>query len=240
MNIQDLAGENLQVLAHNPYPGRWIVMGRTPDGDPVQIYCTMGRGAGSRNRVLKPVPDKHGWLETKLADPSRSTNDPNLLYTAMAEQDGAFIVSNGAQTNAVVNGGILALKEGWQYESDEPTYTPRITGRIQMRGNTMDLRMIMLRKSPFGNGCDYLDYSYNEVAGGYGYFFSTYLENDDPPPSFRGEPLIVPIEGTDPDQIVKNFWSILNEDNRVSIAVKVITPGHPSETSIFNKYAEVI
>ena len=64
MDFKNLAMENIKALSQNPYPGRGIILGRTPDGDPVQIYWIMGRSESSRDRILQPVTGKGGWLRT--------------------------------------------------------------------------------------------------------------------------------------------------------------------------------
>ena len=52
MNVYEtgLLGEK---LAANPYPGRGIVLGQTPDGKcSVAAYFIMGRSSNSRNRIF--------------------------------------------------------------------------------------------------------------------------------------------------------------------------------------------
>ena len=45
------------LLRGNPYPGRGIVLGMTPDGkSSVAVYFIMGRSANSRNRVFAEEP----------------------------------------------------------------------------------------------------------------------------------------------------------------------------------------
>ena len=49
----DSATQNLDKLKNSDYPGRGIVLGITPSGkELVQIYWTMGRSAGSKNRWM--------------------------------------------------------------------------------------------------------------------------------------------------------------------------------------------
>ena len=43
-------------LAGNDYPGRGIVLGKSPDGQKAFVaYWIMGRSANSRNRVFEPI-----------------------------------------------------------------------------------------------------------------------------------------------------------------------------------------
>ena len=48
-----------ELLSGNPYPGRGIVVGTTPDGKKaVSAYFIMGRSANSRNRVFEQKGEK--------------------------------------------------------------------------------------------------------------------------------------------------------------------------------------
>lgn len=237
MHIKYEAMSNFLALSQNSYPGRGIVLGRTPDGSFVQIYWVMGRSEGSRNRILESVPSiGHGWIRTRVADASKHSGDPALLiYKAMAEDMGTFVVSNGTQTEAVLRGGILILDQ-WQYEPDDPNFTPRITGRIRFLSNGLDMQLVILKKSPFGKKCDRFSYTYSKSAAGYGYYISTYCGDGNPLPSFQGEPIVLPISNTDPAEIAKAYWAVLNEENRVAVAVKIIPIDHPSKIAIINRY----
>ena len=47
-----------QYLAQHTYPGRGIVLGRTPDNDKVAVaYFIMGRSENSRNRIFEETED---------------------------------------------------------------------------------------------------------------------------------------------------------------------------------------
>ena len=60
-------------LQSNAYPGRGIVIGKTPDGTKaVTAYFIMGRSENSRNRVF--VEDGEG-IRTQAFDPSK-LSDP--------------------------------------------------------------------------------------------------------------------------------------------------------------------
>ena len=57
-------------LAGNDYPGRGIVLGKSPDGQKAFVaYWIMGRSANSRNRVFEPID---GGIRT-VARPSSRT-----------------------------------------------------------------------------------------------------------------------------------------------------------------------
>ena len=66
-------------LKNNSYPGRGIIIGRTPDGKKaVTAYFIMGRSENSRNRVF--VEDGAG-IRTQAFDPSKMV-DPSLIIYA--------------------------------------------------------------------------------------------------------------------------------------------------------------
>ena len=65
-----------QELTGNAYPGRGIVIGKTPNGKyAVTAYFIMGRSENSRNRVF--VEDGDG-IRTQAFDPSK-LSDPSLI-----------------------------------------------------------------------------------------------------------------------------------------------------------------
>ena len=67
------------LLRGNPYPGRGIVLGMTPDGkSSVAVYFIMGRSANSRNRVFAEEPD---GIRTQAADPARMVSVWSPLVT---------------------------------------------------------------------------------------------------------------------------------------------------------------
>ena len=68
-----------QELKGNTYPGRGIVIGKTPDGTKaVSAYFIMGRSENSRNRVF--VEDGEG-IRTQAFDPAK-LQDPSLIIYA--------------------------------------------------------------------------------------------------------------------------------------------------------------
>ena len=239
MDFKNLAMENIKALSQNPYPGRGIILGRTPDGDPVQIYWIMGRSESSRDRILQPVTGKGGWLRTKAARPSELSPEERklLIYTAMAERQGFYIVSNGRQTVPVLHGGISALKS-WQYEDDSPNFTPRIVGVTERKKDGIwTMQLVILRKSQFGGDeCERIRYNYDAIPSGYGLFISTYKTDGKPLSSFNGEPQIMPIRSNYATEIDEAYWSALNTENRVALAVKIIRPDLFTAVSIINRY----
>ncbi len=235
----EIAHSNLGLLKANSYPGRGLVLGRSQDGNHLaQIYWIMGRGDSSRNRVFSL---DGGRLFTEPADPSK-IKDPAetalTIYDAMLENEGYYVVSNGAHTRDIAVGGYPDVcLHGFQYEPDGPNFTPRIAGAISLKSKVRPIAEIaILRKSPWDDSCERIFHRYAALAAGFGHCITTYMGNGSPLPSFRGEPLLVPLIG-DASDLMHSFWAALNEENRVSLAVKLIDiETGVSETKIVNKY----
>ena len=74
-----------KLLTENEYPGRGIVTGKSSDGKKAVVaYWTMGRSAGSRNRIFV-VENENGSevVRTKAFDPSLIAGDPSLIIYAL-------------------------------------------------------------------------------------------------------------------------------------------------------------
>lgn len=211
----------MRVLRDNPYPGRGIVMGMDETGkNMVQIYWIMGRSENSRNRIFR---QEGGRLFTEALYPAKVENSCLIIYNAMQETKTFFVVSNGCQTDEVLNHpgarGLPYGLDGYQYEPDSPNYTPRITGAWYR--DIPSFQFAVLRKSRWSEACDRIFYTYETIAPGFGYCITTYLGVGNPLPAFTGEPLLMLLPG-DINEVLGIYWNALNEENRVSLAVKFI------------------
>ena len=78
-------------LKNNAYPGRGIVIGKTPDGkQAVTAYFIMGRSSNSRNRVF--VEEGEG-IRTQAFDPVQAGgSEPDHLCTGsrVGQQDDRY------------------------------------------------------------------------------------------------------------------------------------------------------
>ena len=125
------------LLRINPYPGRGIVLGSSPDGSKAVIaYFIMGRSENSRNRVFVETPD---GIRTQAYDPSKMTDPSLIIYAPVRVFGTATIVTNGDQTDTIREG--LAAGKSFAealrtrtFEPDSPNYTPRISGLVQQTG----------------------------------------------------------------------------------------------------------
>lgn len=235
MKITDVKSE----LSSTTYPGRGIIIGKSADGKKaVSAYWTMGRSAGSRNRVF--VEDGDG-IRTQAFDPSLIAGDPSLIiYAAVRVLGKQTIVTNGDQTDTIYDG----LKSGLtfeqslrsrKYEHDAPNYTPRISSVMNFE-NGFDYALSIL-KSDNGNPDNTLrfTYTYDSPVAGEGHYIHTYMGDGNPLPSFEGEPVKVKIEGSI-DEFTNTIWTSLNEDNKVSLFVRFIDiESGKWETRILNK-----
>ena len=78
-------------------------------------------------------------------------------------------------------------------------------------------------------------FSYENYIQGIGHCITTYEDNGTPLPSFEGEPYKVALFN-DIYETLKTFWSYLDQDNRVSLAVKFINvETGEAEVKIINK-----
>jgi hypothetical protein len=237
--MENQAKTNFEALRANPYPGRGIVIGMDDKGESlVQIYWIMGRSENSRNRIFVKNCDS---LRTAAADPSKLKDPSLIIYNAMRELAGLYIVTNGDQTDTIVQ-GCLAGADFRQslntraYEPDAPNFTPRISAICSLREGLPFAEIAVLKKSAFGDATDRHFFRYEEFGPGLGHCVTTYMGDGDPLPSFCGEPLLMPVKGG-MQTVAKNYWNALNEENRVSLGVKFIdieTGG--SNMHVINKY----
>ena len=232
MKIVNIAEE----LSSNSYPGRGIVLGKTPDGKKAVIaYFIMGRSENSRNRIFEEID--RGGIRTKAFDESKMVDPSLIIYNPVLKLDGKTIVTNGDQTDTIYD----FMKEGKcyrhalltrEFEPDEPNYTPRISGVVKPDGDYV----LSILKSNMGKPqCLRFFFEYPAEAG-LGHFIHTYKCDGNPIPSFEGEPTPVAVETNDIEEWTKVIWNHLNEDNKVSLFTRFIhLETGEEETRIINK-----
>lgn len=237
---QQTARANLaRRLQGNPYPGRGIVVGRSDRGRWIQVYWIMGRSPNSRNRVFVLEGDT---LRTEAADPSRVEDPSLIIYNAMRRLDQVFIVSNGAQTDAVYTGlaqghSFVEALADWAHEPDAPNFTPRISAALELDSGQVWVSII--KAAPGSSASEQHFCRYVQVPVGVGYAVTTYTGDGSPLPAFEGTPYLLPLEGGAAD-IAAAYWRLLDAENRVSLAVRQIdaTTG-AVETEIVNKHTQL-
>ena len=224
------------LLTGNPYPGRGIVMGKTPDGSQaVCAYFIMGRSDNSRNRIFVI---RDGALFTEPFDPSRVKDPSLIIYAALRQYGNRLILTNGDQTDTVYE-GLQAGKSfsealaARRFEPDGPNFTPRISGLLTFENGDFSYEMSILKSiDEVGSGCSRYTFSYPAKAG-LGHFLHTYVTDGDPLPIFQGEPKRVRMLD-DIDEFSEALWAALDENNRISLYVRYtdVSTGAVSETLI--------
>ena len=208
-----------ELLRSNPYPGRGIVLGQTPDGKhAVTAYFIMGRSANSRNRIFVEEPD---GIRTEAYDPSKLEDPSLIIYHPVRQFGRGLIVTNGDQTDTIRD----YLKKGLpmeqalrtrEFEPDGPNWTPRISGLLSPDGS---YKLSILKSADAeGSACVRQTFEYPALPG-VGHFLHTYVTDGNPIPTFQGEPERVAIAG-DLDAFTEALWESLNEDNKVSLFVR--------------------
>lgn len=226
-------------LQGNAYPGRGIILGRTPDGTKaVSAYFIMGRSVNSRNRIF--VTDGEG-IRTQAFDPSKLTDPSLIIYAPVRVLGNKTIITNGDQTDTIYEGMDRQLTfeqslRSREFEPDAPNYTPRISGIIHREQESFNYALSIL-KSNDGNpdSCCRYTFAYQAPIAGEGHFIHTYKQDGDPLPSFEGEPKKIAVLD-DMEAFTKLLWDSLNEENKVSLFVRYINLQDGSyETKIINK-----
>jgi len=220
-------------LLANSYPGRGIVVGRlesdTDEDLWVQLYWIMGRSQNSRNRRFVAGGANDEELRTEARDPALVSDPTNIIYDAMLESPDLYYVSNGDHTRTIKDTiersarleDALAVRER---EDDPPNYTPRIAAMLDLRGHG-ELSFAILRANAANHDdTDRIVWRLPLPPTGLGYGITTYRHDGNPLPPFAGDPLWLPLVG-DPEQVADTYWNALDEDNKIALAVKVISEG---------------
>ncbi len=225
-----------ELLRSNPYPGRGIVLGQTPDGKhAVTAYFIMGRSANSRNRIFVEEPD---GIRTEAYDPSKLEDPSLIIYHPVRQFGRGLIVTNGDQTDTIRD----YLKKGLpmeqalrtrEFEPDGPNWTPRISGLLSPDGS---YKLSILKSADAeGSACVRQTFEYPALPG-VGHFLHTYVTDGNPIPTFQGEPERVAITG-DIDTFAAALWESLNEANKISLFVRFTDLASDTFTQrIFNKH----
>lgn len=226
-------------LTTNSYPGRGIIIGKSPDGAyAVTAYFIMGRSVNSRNRIF--VEDGEG-IRTKAFDPAKLSDPSLVIYAPVRVLGNKTIVTNGDQTDTIYEcmdkqQTFEQALRGRTFEPDEPNYTPRISGILHIENGSYNYAMSILKSnngSP--DSCQRYTFAYENPAAGEGHFIHTYKGDGNPLPSFEGEPVRIGISGSI-DAFTESVWNSLNEENKVSLFVRYIEIATGRyETRIVNK-----
>lgn len=232
------------LLSTNSYPGRGIIVGKSQDGKSAMIaYFIMGRSANSRNRIFERF---EGGMRTKAFDESKLVDPSLIIYNPFLECGNSDIVTNGDQTDTVYNYIKANGDDGFsfdkslmtrEFEPDGPNFTPRISAILNYdyAKKDFDYKLSILKSSDGDpQACDRYFYNYASISG-LGHFIHTYECDGNPIPSFYGEPERVILPNT-AKELADVVWNNLNEDNKVSLFIRVVSlESGKAEEIIINK-----
>ncbi len=248
MDAVNLAQSDFEThIQQNVYPGRGLVIGRSGRGQAqslrdeqtwLMVYWIMGRSAASRNRHLVVCGNT---LRTEPVDASRMEHPELLVYEAMLELPGLYLVSNGDQTRTIydmlhVGGTFDAALATREREPDAPHYTPRISGMLDLRRDVAEVTLSILKAHKADPVyTDRVIYRPAVPLAGFGVGLTTYAGDGYPLPSFAGDPLFLPLMGG-AEEVLETYWHALNADNRISLAVKEISSTRASRILVRNRF----
>lgn len=228
-NISSMAEQ----LKGNDYVGRGIVIGKTPDSKKAVVaYFIMGRSENSRNRVFVEQNQDviiHPFDVSKVEDPSLIIYAPIKIYLNDKTCQHNLIVTNGDQTDTIydhikIGKTFEQALETREFEPDAPNLTPRISGMLTFLYNQdfdFTYKMSILKSADAkGTACHRYTFSYTPLAG-LGHFIHTYACNENPLPTFQGEPKRIAIPD-DIDAFTNEIWENLHIENRISLYVRYI------------------
>ncbi|MBQ3900878.1 MAG: IMP cyclohydrolase [Clostridia bacterium] len=238
MDIYSVIGMG-DLIRGNPYVGRGIVAGLTPDGKKTATaYFIMGRSENSRNRVFIEEGDD---LRTAPYDPAKVKDPSLIIYYPVRTAGGKLIVTNGDQTDTIRDGlaagkTFSAALRTREFEPDAPNFTPRISALIDLDGTSYEMSILKSADAE-GTACNRFTFDYSPLPG-LGHFIHTYVTDGNPIPTFQGEPERVLIP-QNIDEFTKDVWENLDEGNRISLYVRYtdIATGE-YEKRLINKYVK--
>ena len=227
-----------ELLRDNTYPGRGIVIGKTPDGTrAMTAYFIMGRSENSRNRIFT---EKDGEVFTEPFDESKVQDPSLIIYAAVRSYQNHLVVTNGNQTDTVIEGlknGETFTKalESRCFEPDAPNFTPRISGMLTFENGDFSYQMSILKSADAaGTACNRYTYHYAPLNG-LGHFLHTYVCDGNPIPTFQGEPERMAVCDSI-DEMTERLWNALNENNKISLYVRYVDLATGSaESRLVNK-----
>ena len=211
-------------LKSNRYPGRGIILGLDATGRyALQVYWITARSAGSKNRILVLESED---VRTQPFDEAGRSDDPNIYYLALASAGDRHVVTNGIQTDTVIehlSGGSGSFESALLthiYETDAPNFTARISGLTDLSGAKPEARLSKITRS-VNDAPAHAFYVYQQLTPGIGYCLHTYAGDGNPIPGFNADPYEFELRGT-PEEVAADVWGLLPEEKRVALALKVI------------------
>jgi len=227
-------------------PCRGLVLGKDNYGKMIQLSWIMGRSENSQNRVYT-LEDE--ILRTEAADPEKVEDPSLIIYNVMRSFEKAHIVSNGDQTDTIVEAfeagetppyAFFDSLENRYCEPDVPNFTPRISGLLM--SSQPNAYLSILRPDPIQKK-KWVDMNVGrnnsemkleefptirdtyqfELKEGVGHCITTYSPGSQELPTFLGPPFEVPLDGSSLRGIMETFWGLLDSKWKVSLGGKEIS-----------------
>jgi IMP cyclohydrolase len=229
------------------YPGRLILIGQGKKEDKILVvYAITGRSVSSQARRMEREKNTI-WVRPTDKELLKKGNIDLLIYPSVFCLSQGIAVSNGKQTVDIMAclsqsespAEILAFAlKNWDYEPDEPNFTPRISGCL-LPNKRAALSLIKRAR----DGSSLRNIHEFSVIPGQGRLIMTYEgEDKDPLPSFLGEPLDVEIRGSTPQEVAEEIYGSLapqkgGQDFRVAVACVfgVEMSSHRFDSHIINR-----
>ena len=230
LSIQKFKGnemaKSLKSLTAKEYPGRIIIIGRDITGkNEVVIYAVTGRSPSSQARKME-LKDDAILVKPTDEETLKKGKVDLLVYPAVLFSSG-IAVSNGKQTTDIKNhlgqsqNPAEVLEQAldkWDYEPDEPIFTPRISGCVLPQKKAA---LSIIKRAQ--DGFSIRDIFEIRLNTGKGKMISTYEGVDQKiPPAFSGEPLDIEIKEKTADDMAAAVYEALGpspgqKDYRVSV-----------------------
>lgn len=238
----------LGILRSMVYPGRLIILGRDRTGkSAVIVYAITGRSPSSQARKIE-AQDDGIWVKPTDKEILKTGNVELLVYPSIFVLDQGIAVSNGKQTVDVMAclghsrnaADVLSFAlQKWEYEPDDPTFTPRISGCVlSSEGAALNIIKRDVDGSSMRSTFEF------SLIPGKGRMISTYRgENKNPLPPFVGEPVEVGLTKSGAREMAEAVYGELSPrqndpDFRVAVACVYSEYKNPLnyELSVINRY----
>jgi len=224
------------------YPGRIIIIGKDiTDNYVITVYAVTGRSSSSQARKIEYSSGRALVKPTDTKKIKKGNRDL-LIYPALRIKNG-LAVSNGKHTEDIYkrmkksSSPVKVLSEAlksWDYESDPPNFTPRISGCFLTEEKAA---LSIIKRSAHGHSLKNF-YEFPLVPGK-GKMISTYKgPNKDPLPCFEGEPMDIDIQTPNPEETAQYLFQWLEPkkdqpDFRVALICVFSRPSEFQKSRVF-------
>lgn len=234
-SITQLA-DNDQFMRNNEHPGEAIFVGRAVGSVMVLGFCLTAKDVDARDRGLHDAGQRISIVQSTpyALSSAWSTSASWLYYEPLSYHMGAYVVSNGEQTQPTIEllkSGrsiieaidLVGTFEEEDLSSYKPDGTPRLTGVIDLFRKTEALEMAAIRKAPHSNKSHRVVWPHevSEIAEGVGYYLPAHVTRGGISEPYQGVPLPIPLDGT-AEKIAKRMFDSLRPEYRQGVAALTV------------------